>query len=168
MGHALATSRLLAERGVAICWETNGSAASHLMERAFELALETGGCVKFDLKAHGEALHYALAGASNSLTLKNFARAAARFAERPDPPPVIASTLLVPGYIDVEEVERIARFIARIDPRIPYALLAFAPQFYLHDLGTTTRSHAEAAETAARAAGLTRVRIGNRHLLDLL
>jgi pyruvate formate lyase activating enzyme len=166
MPHALAASRLLAERDVVVCWETNGSAAPRLMDRALELSLASGGCVKFDLKAYDETLHRALTGVSNQRTLENLARAAARFGERPDPPPVVASTLLVPGYVDAEEVGRIARFIAELDPRIPYALLAFAPQFTFHDLGTTTRRHAEEAEAAARDAGLTRVRIGNRHLLD--
>jgi pyruvate formate lyase activating enzyme len=168
MAHALAASRLLAERGIAICWETNGSAHPRLMDRALDLSLATGGCIKFDLKTYDDVLHRVLTGASNRQTLENFGRAAARFEERPDPPPLIASTLLVPGYVDAEEVSRIARFIADLNPRIPYALLAFAPQFTFHDLGTTTRRHAEEAEAAARAAGLTHVRIGNRHLLDLL
>ncbi len=167
MAHALASAHRLAERGVVVCWETNGSAHPRLMDRAVEISLQSGGCVKFDLKAWDGALHRALTGADNAQTLENFARAAARFAERPDPPLVVASTLLVPGYVDAKEVEQIARFIAGFDPRIPYALLAFAPQFYFHDLGTTSRRQAEEAEAAARRAGLTRVRIGNRHLLDL-
>jgi len=104
MPHALAASRLLAERGVVVCWETNGTAHPRLMDRALALSLTTGGCVKFDLKAYDDNLHRALTGASNALTLSNFARAAARFDERPDPPPVVASTLLVPGYADAEEV----------------------------------------------------------------
>ena len=77
----------------------------------------------------------------------------------------MASTLLVPGYVDVKEVGAIARFIADLDPGIPYSLLAFAPQFYLHDLPVTSGEHARDALAAARAAGLTRVRLGNMHLL---
>ncbi len=165
MAHALAASQLLAKRGVVVCWETNGSGHPRLMDRAVELSLRTGGCVKFDLKAYDENLHRALTGASNQRTLENFARAAVRFNERPDPPLVIAATLLVPGYVDAEEVGHIARFIAGFDPRIPYALLAFAPHFYFPDVGYTTRRQAEEAEAAAHNAGLTRVRIGNRHLL---
>ncbi len=165
MAHALAASRLLAERGVVVCWETNGSARPRLMDRALALSLSTGGCVKFDLKAHDDNLHRALTGASNSRALENFARAAARFDERPEPPPVVASTLLVPGYVDAEEVGRIARFIAALNPAIPYALLGFAPHFFFPDLPRTSVRHADAAEAAARAAGLQTVRIGNRHLL---
>ena len=79
---------------------------------------------------------------------------------------MIASTLLVPGYVDAEEVGRIAQFIAALDPRIPYALLAFAPHFYMPDLPRTSSHHALEAERAARSVGLLDVRIANRHLLS--
>jgi len=166
MLHALRAADKLAEKGVAICWETAGTSNSKLLDRAVTLSLETGGCIKFDLKARDEALHLALTGASNQRTVENFTRAARRFSERPDPPLVIASTLLVPGYVDPFEVGQIARFIASLNPNIPYALLGFAPHFCMGDLPRTSVRHAEAAEEAARAAGLTNVRIGNRHLLS--
>ena len=165
MPHALAAARLLAKKGVVVCWETAGTSNPKLLDLAVQLSLETGGCIKFDLKAHDEALHRALTGASNQRTLENFARAARRVEERPEPPLAVASTLLVPGYVDAFEVGRIARFIAALNPRIPYALLAFAPQFSMRDLPRTSLAHAQAAEAAARAAGLTNVRLGNRHLL---
>lgn len=166
MAHALASGRLLAKRGTVVCWETNGTAHPRMMERALDLSLATGGCVKFDLKARDENLHRALTGASNATTLANFARAAARFVERPTPPPVVASTLLVPGYVDANEVGRIARFIASLSPAIPYVLLGFAPHFLFPDLPCTSVHHAEEAEATARAAGLCTVRVGNRHLLS--
>jgi len=166
MPHALASARMLAERGVTVCWETNGLQRSELMDRAVQLSLETGGTVKFDLKALDEGLHVALTGASNRRTLDNMRRAAARFQERPEPPLVVVSTLLVPGYVTPDEVGRIACLIADIHSHIPYVLLGFAPHFYVPDLPRTSVRHAEAALQAAGAAGLTRVRIGNRHLLS--
>ena len=84
--------------------------------------------------------------------------------ERP-PPFLIASTLLVPGYVDETEVSGIAQFIAGLDPEIPYSLLAFYPQFYLHDLPTTSRTHALRCKEAAEMAGLINVHVGNLHLL---
>lgn len=78
----------------------------------------------------------------------------------------MASTLLVPGYVDVEEVAALARFIAAINPAIPYSLLDFHPQFYLPDLPRTSRGHALRCLQAAREAGLANVRIGNIHLLS--
>jgi pyruvate formate lyase activating enzyme len=166
MLHALAAAQKLAKKGVSICWETAGTSNAKLLERAVDLSLATGGCIKFDLKARDEALHIALTGGSNQRTLENFTQAARRVAERPDPPLVIASTLLVPGYVDPREVGCIARFIASINPNIPYALLGFAPHFHMQDLPRTSVGHAQAAVEAARAAGLTNVRIGNRHLLS--
>ncbi|HDN79705.1 MAG TPA: radical SAM protein [Chloroflexi bacterium] len=166
MPHALAASRLLAEKGVRICWETNGSMQPKLLDQAVELSLRSGGCIKFDIKAFDENLHIALTGVSNKRALENLARAARRIPERPDPPLVVVSTLLVPGYVDVQEVERIASYVASLNPDIPYALLAFYPQFYLWDLPCTSARHARECEEAARAAGLTNVRVGNIHLLS--
>ena len=166
MPHALAAARLLARRGVCICWETNGSQNSRFMGCATELSLASGGCVKFDVKAVDENLYRALTGVSNQGLLDNFARVARRARERPEPPLVVASTLLVPGYVGSQEVRRIARFIADLDPDIPYSLLGFAPQFFMADLPCTSVRHAEEAEAAARDAGLTRVHVGNRHLLS--
>ena len=155
----------LARRGVAVCWETAGTCNPKLLDQAVELSLETGGCIKFDLKAYDRALYQALTGGSNEAVLENFVRASRRFRVRPEPPLVVASTLLVPGYVDAAEVGRIARFIAGVDPDIPYALLGFAPQFAMSDLPPTSVRHAEEALEEARRAGLRRVRIGNRHLL---
>jgi pyruvate formate lyase activating enzyme len=166
MLHALATSRILAEQGVRVCWETNGSMHPRLLDQAVELALDTGGCIKFDLKAYDPSLHRALTGVSNERTLSNLARAAERIAERPQPPLVVASTLLVPGYVDSREVGQLAAFIASLDRDIPYSLLGFHPHFFLPDLPRTSVRHAEECQQAAREAGLVNVHIGNRHLLS--
>jgi pyruvate formate lyase activating enzyme len=163
--HALATSRRLARRGVAICFETNGLGHPALMRTAAELARESGGTVKLDLKAFDPTLHRALTSADNARVLENL-RALAPLLLTDDGPRLCAATLLVPGYVDVQEVEGIARLLAEVDPRIPYSLLAFHPQFAMTDLPQTSWAHAEAAERAARAAGLAQVRVGNIHLLS--
>ena len=130
-----------------------------------ELAVFSGGCVKFDLKAWDPNLHVALTGITNQRTLKNFEQAAMSIRRRPIPSLLIASTLLVTGYIDEKEVDAIARFIAALDPDIPYSLLAFHPQFYMSDLPLTPKRLAERCIQVAREAGLRNVRIGNVHLL---
>lgn len=167
--HSVATSVLARRRTpgriLRICWETNGTMHPRWLRRAMGIALETGGCIKFDLKAWDERIHRALTGFSNRWTLENFRLAAGLAGVRRAPPALVASTLLVPGYVDAAEVGALARFLAALGPDIPYSLLAFSPQFYLHDLPVTSQDHAEEALAAARAAGLTRVRIGNIHLL---
>jgi len=170
--HALRASRLALERNegriLRICWETNGSMHPALLKQAAELSLKSGGCIKFDLKAWSEELHIALCGVSNKRTLENFASLADYVKERPDPPFLVASTLLVPGYVDAAEVSRIAAFIASISPDIPYALLAFHPQFAMSDLPPTSQQHAGECQAAANAQGLKNVRLGNIHLLSKL
>lgn len=153
------------DRILRICWETNGSMAPHLIDQMMGMALESGGCVKFDLKARDENLHRALTGVTNRRTLENFKRAAEKFDWRSIPPPLIASTLLVPGYVDAQEIRAIADFIAAANPDIPYSLLAFHPQYHMSDLPLTPRQQANECLAAAKDAGLTRVRLGNAHLL---
>jgi len=130
-----------------------------------DLSLKSGGCIKFDLKAWDEGVHFALCGVSNRRTLQNFAWLAHYTRTRPDPPPLVASTLLVPGYVDEGEVYNIARFVASLNSDIPYSLLAFAPQFLMGDLPITSRRHAYGALDAAKAAGLRKAHIANVHLL---
>ena len=115
--------------------------------------------------AGDESLHRALCGTSNKPTLANFEYLASWIRSRPDPPLLVASTLLVPGNIDAVQVGKIAGFVARLSPDIPYVLLAFHPAFEMTDVPTTSREQADECLEAARSAGLTRIRIGNVHLL---
>jgi len=167
--HALRASRLALEdnedRILRICWETNGSMHPALLRQAADLSLESGGCIKFDLKTWSEELHIALCGVTNRRTLENFTMLAEYSGKRPVPPFLIASTLLIPGYVDEQEVSGIAAFIASLSPDIPYALLAFHPQFMMRDLPVTSRRHAEQCLEAAKSQGLRNVRVGNIHLL---
>jgi pyruvate formate lyase activating enzyme len=66
--------------------------------------------------------------------------------------------------VDAREVEALARFIAGINPDIPYSLLVFHPDYALMDLPVTPKKQAEECLDAARQH-LTRVHIGNSHLL---
>lgn len=167
--HAIKASKIAIKNArdgiMRICWETNGSVQEPYLSMMADLSLNSGGLVKFDLKAWSPEIHHALCGVTNAKTLENFQMLARRIDQRPRPPLLIASTLLVPGYIDVTEVAGIARFIADLNPKIPYSLLAFHPQFYLNDLPTTAKSHALRCREVALDAGLANVHIGNMHLL---
>ncbi|MHC4235656.1 MAG: radical SAM protein [Planctomycetota bacterium] len=167
--HALAAARLAREarhdRILRVCWETNGSVSRSSLEEMAELSLESGGCIKFDLKARDDSLHRTLCGVTNRRTLQNFEFLSGWISGRPDPPLLLAATPLVPGYIEADQVGQIAGFIAHCNASIPYALLAFHPAFEMSDLPTTSRRQAESCLAAARSAGLTRARLGNVHLL---
>ncbi|OEU79613.1 MAG: pyruvate formate lyase-activating protein [Desulfobacterales bacterium S5133MH4] len=167
--HAIKAARLALKKSgdqiLRICWETNGSVNQPYLDMMAELSLQSGGCIKFDLKAWDEGLHKAMCGVTNRKTLDNFKVLSKWISQRPDPPFLIASTLLVPGYVDEQEVEGIARYISALNPNIPYSLLGFYPQFYLNDLPTTSRRHAMRCQQIAQSAGLRRIHIGNAHML---
>ncbi|MEM3626832.1 MAG: radical SAM protein [Candidatus Bathyarchaeia archaeon] len=172
MPHSLETSRIALERArderriLRICWETNGYINPRLAEKAAEYALESGGNMKFDLKAWSETLNMALCGVSNKPALENFRLIGEKYYEKRRELPVLAaSTLLVPGYVDIEEVENIAQFISQISPEIPYTLLAFYPCYVMNDLPTTSRKQAIECQKAAEKY-LKNTRIGNIHLLS--
>jgi pyruvate formate lyase activating enzyme len=84
---------------------------------------------------------------------------------RPKVPLLIASTLLIPGYIDEKEINELSKFIANLNPEIPYRLLAFYPHFYMRDLPLTSKNLAYRCYEIAKKNGLKRVSIGNIHLL---
>lgn len=167
--HSIEVSKRALEKAIGrilrICWETNGSMNPDLLDQMVNVSLESGGCIKFDIKAWNDSLHMALCGITNVRTKENFERAAQWFKKRPDPPLLIASTLLVPGYIDEKEVLGISKWIASLDPDIPYVLLAFYPQFFFKDLSVTPKDLAFRCKEVAEEAGLRNVRIGNLHLL---
>jgi pyruvate formate lyase activating enzyme len=167
MPHALATARRLVEKGVRVCWETAGTSHPRLLLRALELSVRSGGCIKFDLKAFDSNLHFALTGAPNHQILENIRTAASHCPTETNPPPIIISTPLISGYVDVQEIRQIAEFIADINPDLPYSLLGFHPAFEMFDLPHTSSSAATRAKQAAQKAGLKRVHLGNTHIFSI-
>jgi len=155
-----ASQKVLKERMVRICWEWNGCGNPNLVKKAALLSLESGGIIKFDLKAYNNNLSLALSGVSNKQAYKNFDLIANFYGSSI----LTATTLLVPYYVDMKEVEGIAKFIASIDPNIPYSLLVFHPDFYMRDLPITPRRQVEECYEVAKMY-LRKVNIGNKHLL---
>ncbi|MHA3961982.1 MAG: radical SAM protein [Candidatus Thorarchaeota archaeon SMTZ1-45] len=163
--HSLETSKLLnIEKHVRVCYETNGNISKKWLTRIANMVEETRGTFKFDIKAISPDLYKVLTGVSNSVVLRNFKELAAQKRNRENEF-LVASVLLVPGYIDLPEVRKICRFISENDPTIPTALLGFYPHHAMRDLPRTSRVHAHAALEVAHDEGLTNVRIGNLGLL---
>jgi pyruvate formate lyase activating enzyme len=161
MGFALNFSRLALEKrsDIMICWEWNGAGNTKLALEAAKLSSESGGTVKFDLKAWNEDLHVILTGRSNRPVHKNFEAIFEKY-----PEVLSVTTLLVPYYVDAEEVEGIASFMASLSPEIPYSLLIFHPDYRLRDLPITPRNQVLECYKVAKKH-LRNVNIGNIHLL---
>lgn len=155
------------ERIIRICYEWNGAGNPVLVRKAAEQALVSGGIIKFDLKAFSPELNYALCGVRNEVVYDNFRMIYDEFwHERPDVPILTATTLLVPGYVDADEVEKIAKFIASIDRNIPYSLLIFHPDFKMRDLPITPQREVYEALDRAKKY-LKKVYLGNKFLLRI-
>ncbi len=77
--------------------------------------------IQVSIKAVTPALHRDFTGTDVGPVLENFCRLYnAGVALR-------SESILIPGYIDVDEIERIARFIASVDSEIPYRIDAYIP-----------------------------------------
>ncbi|TDA31071.1 MAG: radical SAM protein [Hadesarchaea archaeon] len=167
LSSARALRRRAEEEGrlLRICLETNLNQHPRDLEEVARICLESGGGIKADLKCWSEEGLYALSGVRTRVPYRNFERLSRLHRERPEVPFLRASTLLVPGYVDEEEVRALASFIADLDPTIPYVLLAFHPTYWMSDLPHTRRREAERYLEICREEGLTKVRIGNPWLL---
>ncbi|MDI6826462.1 MAG: radical SAM protein [Candidatus Aenigmarchaeota archaeon] len=169
LSHAIETSKIALELKkndiLRICLESNGNANWNLLKKFAEISLNSGGCIKVDVKAYDDALNLALTGVSNKTALKNFRMLAKYHKKRPEVPFLCASTLLVPGYVEEDQVKKISKFITNIDPTIPYSLLAFYPHFMMKDLPFTSRNTAQNCLKIVKKEGLEKVRIGNLRLL---
>lgn len=75
--------------------------------------------VSVGLKAFDEKLHIEYTGESNRTILENFPKIYQSGV------PMMAETVLIPGYIDYEEIEKIAKYIASVDPNIRYQIDAY-------------------------------------------
>ncbi len=160
------SEKILEKQKCRICFETNGSVNLNIFKKMIELALKSDGIIKIDLKAFSYEVHYTLTGSSNKNTLKNIEYASQFFDKRKEPPLLVVSVLLVPGYVDSYEIEEIVKFISKLNFEIPISFLAYYPIFYLNDLPKTSKSHAELAQKIAFNYGLKKINIGNTHLLS--
>jgi pyruvate-formate lyase-activating enzyme len=75
--------------------------------------------VEFGIKAVSDDLHRHFTGVPNHRMLNNFVRLYQQGMK------LIVESVVIPDYIDIDETERIAKFIAGVDKDIPYVLLPY-------------------------------------------
>ena len=152
-----------------ICWETNGLENPGVMKEMARLSLESGGIVKIDWKACSPQVYQALTGVDGWKAVErvkqNIKLVSEMARERPEIPLLVVSVLLVPGYVDEQELECMAKYISVIDKSTPVVLLAFHPDHLLRDLPPTSINHAVKAYEIFRSYEIEKVFIGNEWLL---
>jgi pyruvate formate lyase activating enzyme len=150
-----------------ICWEWNGSGNPNLVEKCMKIAIKSGGNIKFDLKSFNEKLNFALCGVSNKRTFENFKYLVENFfgSRGEDMPEISACTLMVPGYVNHEEIEQIVKFVSSINKKIPYSLLVFHGDYQMRDLYITPKEEVYKCLKIAKRY-LENVNLGNKFLLQ--
>ncbi len=87
----------------------------------FNMPPEHIDAVSISIKTLSDGIHKKYTGVSNVRVLENF-EAMHRKGLTVD-----ASSVLIPGLVDKNDIEQIARFIADIDPEIPYHVIGYVP-----------------------------------------
>lgn len=70
-------------------------------------------------------------------------------------------SLLIPGLVEVDELEKIARSLKTVDMGLPFTILAFFPEHKMKDFRSPSVEEMVRAYEAAKSTGLTNVRLGN-------
>jgi len=87
----------------------------------FNLPPDTIDAISVSIKILSDDVHLKYAGKSNVPVLKNFKTIYERGIE------VDASSVFIPGLVEYDEIDEISRFIALIDPEIPYHIVGYVP-----------------------------------------
>lgn len=91
-----------------------------LLTNAYQLpVLEHTDAVVVSIKCINDSLHLHYTGKSNKRVLENFRRLYQSGMK------LVVESVYIPDYIDIDETERIARFIAGVDKNIPYIILPY-------------------------------------------
>ncbi|MBY8847835.1 radical SAM protein [Saccharothrix sp. MB29] len=144
----LALAELAAPAGIPLVWKTNG----FLTPAAVDAVAPYLAAVTVDIKAADDRSHERLTGAP----LRPVLDAIERF--RAHGTWVEVATPLVPGAADSPAaLERIARYLASVDPLLPWHLLRFTPDFRMRRHQPTSPSALQAAAGIGAAAGLAHV-----------
>jgi pyruvate-formate lyase-activating enzyme len=110
---------ILTRYGIKTLLTTNGS---NLNERIMEKLEEAGlTSVRVSIRAYDENIHKIYTGQTNRQVLNNFKLLAKSQIK------LSAESILIPGLVEYDEIERIAKFIADVDPDISYRIDGFVP-----------------------------------------
>jgi len=108
-----------------------------------------------DIKAYDDEVHLRLTGASNKRILELPAEILERkfFLE--------VSSLYIPGWVETDQITKIAELLAQVDREIPYAIVAFFPEHEMTNVRSPNLQQMVEAFQGSRDAGLKKVRLGN-------
>ena len=143
-------------KNVWVLFETNGYG---LTPNTLDLFQHAGiDSFWLDIKAFNDDVHRRLTGVSNSRILK----LPGELKEREFVFEVLS--LYIPGWVETDQIGNIAMELASVDVEIPFTLLAFFPEYKMRDVPSPTLWQMIDAYSAAKDAGLRKIKLGNLHL----
>ncbi|MFX1298399.1 MAG: radical SAM protein [Promethearchaeota archaeon] len=108
-----------------------------------------------DIKAYDEECYKKLCGTTNKWILKLPAEIKDRGFE------LEILSLFIPGWVELDQLEKIFTLVAQVDVNIPFTILAFFPQYKLINDRPPTMLEMLQAYYLAKDMGLKRIRVGN-------
>lgn len=108
-----------------------------------------------DIKAYDENVYRRLCGTTNKWILKT-------------PEWIVDKgfilevlSLYIPGWVEIDQIVKIARIIYEVKPEIPFTILAFFPAYKLKSIRPPTLMEMVKTYLAVKDVGLKNVKIGN-------
>lgn len=74
-------------------------------------------------------------------------------------------SLYIPGWVEKDQIKKVAELLARVDPEIPFTILAYFPAYKMTERSPTLDEMIDACD-AAKTAGLRNVKMGNLGVLS--
>ncbi|MEM2959561.1 MAG: radical SAM protein [Candidatus Jordarchaeaceae archaeon] len=108
-----------------------------------------------DIKAYDEKVYRRLCGTTNEWILKLPQELITRGFV------IEVLTLYIPGWVEKDQIVKIAEIVRDADPKIPFIILAFFPQYKLLDVRPPTLMEMVESYSLVKALGLKEVKLGN-------
>ena len=146
------TAKIAHEKGLKNIYVTSG----YETKKAIDLLAPYIDGMNIDIKSFSDEFYKEICGARLKPVLESvkYAHEKGIWVE--------VTTLLIPGKNDSnEEIRGIAKFLAEVDPSIPWHLSAFHPMYKMLDVGRTPVSTLRRAYKIAQEEGLKYIYVGN-------
>jgi pyruvate formate lyase activating enzyme len=150
--YALDIMKLAKKSGLKNIWVSNG----YMSSETLDLILPLVDAMNVDLKCFNDSLHKKFCGGSVKPILENLKRINSSSVH------LEITTLLVTYFNDnVDEVSKIASFIADLNPKIPWHITRFYPAWKMLDKKPTNISILKKSHEIGKNMGIESIHIGN-------
>lgn len=152
--YAYDTARLAHKKGLKNIYVSNGFETDMALEKISPYL----DAINIDLKAYSPKFYKKICKAKIEPVLNNIKTIAKEFKKTW----LEITTLIIPGHNDSpEEIKKIAEFIAKLNPCIPWHISAFYPAYQMSNIQATPTKTIHQAYKIGKKAGLRFVYTGN-------